>query len=96
METNTSGTTTAKCSDSGTGITVFNTLSFRPVAQQRLPKMAGATLSGCPSIRLAMMSNSSFESGLFTRLLASKSPPTIAVLLLPRPRDGGIRVSEVI
>ena len=58
--------------------------------------MAGATLSGCPSIRLAMMSNSSFESGLFTRLLASNRPPTIAVLLLPRPRDGGINVSEVI
>ena len=47
-------------------------------------------------MRLAMMSNSSFESGLFTRLLASNRPPTIAVLLLPSPREGGISVSDVI
>ena len=47
-------------------------------------------------MRFAITSNSSFERGCFTNAFASKSPPTIAVLLLPKPRDGGIKVSDVI
>ena len=50
------------------------------------PRQAGATLSGCPSKRLAIARISSSLKALSGSAFAPARPATIAVALLPRPQ----------
>ena len=61
--------------------------------------MAGATLSGCPSMSLAKFNKICFVRGASTSIPPSASPHasplTSAALLLPSPLAGGIRFTLV-
>ena len=56
----------------------------------KFPKIAGATLSGCPSIFVAMANLSAADKLSCPNWLASSIPATITELDDPRPRAKGI------
>ena len=71
-------------------------LPFLTMLMVKPPKIAGATLSGCPSISVAICKRSRLVKGLPKHSLAAFKPPTIAVALLPNPLDRGTPLSILI
>ena len=55
------------------------------------PKIAAATLSGCPSARAARERSASFVRGAPSSALPATRPPTHAAALEPSPRAEGTR-----
>ena len=90
-----SGTSTTHRSAAGTGTEMAMTrpsLSAHDTVSP--PHSAAATLSGWPSARAASASNASRDSGPPSSALPATSPPTQAAALEPRPRAGGMRLTQ--
>ena len=59
-------------------------------ARTNPPKIAGATLSGCPSTSVAIAKRAASSAGEPRSLLAANKPPTITDDELPKPLAIGI------
>src|SRR6266542_1406582 len=89
-----SGTRTTQVISAGTCRYTAATLPSTAHETVRPRRRAAATLSGWPSARQASASTASRSSGEPRLALAATRPPTQAAALEPRPRAGGMRLTQ--
>ena len=70
------------------------TFSFSTVETTNPPINAGATLSGCPSISVAIAKISSRKNGLPNNAFPASSPVNVAAADEPSPDDNGIWLTQ--
>ena len=90
-----SGIKATNDNDLGNRILEASTFQLSVTASWQPPRRAGVTLSGCPSIEVAMLSRWFLENGFPVISFAATRPATIAAELLPRPRARGILLVQV-